>query len=524
MNSSKTNIVLAVASVIVLGAVACFLFSSSYKANMEILPDNPLVLAKIEAGKLLKESEVLENKYIKEKFDDALDNLDDMPSDVQDKIREIFNDPGESGIDLSSPVVFALYGEEEFVFSVPVSSKSKLVDMLTVFLETNDYELNETDDIYYICDDDGERVKNMAFNSDVMIISYKRPAKYYFNHDGKKAVDNDKYDDFFDSDDELAVFVDGESFVSEFKKYIMHEGIPSQIIEVMEGASIFAGASLKGNTAVTSMKINLADDYEPFLECIENGTGKHFEYMPKNSLAIANVRLNINEDVRKVLRQIPEYYDAMADALSTEYTVALLPSAACGKYLEEYPRFVAAADCSNDAFKLILELLKKQTGFKENSDGTYSLGLNRDHLWGIDVEYSYTSGYDYVMKYADGVLLVLPEDIYRSEYADGKLKNNAGQNDLYDDNRGVALIVDDVRVMAWAEAASGQKIGDYKSKFFGHTFLEINTLGDIVLRHELIDPNVNPLKAAVDAAVDEMVNMEAQRMKYMRDYGYEDNF
>ena len=202
--NSKSTYMRKISILFVLIAALSVMFVScggSDDKYVSAVPANSAVLAKVNLGNMINESEILEQPLVKMGLGLAQSAL---PQEAKDILNEILENPSNSGIDASKPVILAVSLEPmSIVVSMPVSNKGRINEVVDNFLDGTGVQVVLRNGVSYI-DFGGSDDVEVAYDSDMMIVAAvekgKADAAHYMNLDSKEqAVKESKFRDFFEA-------------------------------------------------------------------------------------------------------------------------------------------------------------------------------------------------------------------------------------------------------------------------------------------------------------------------------------
>ncbi|MBR4297252.1 MAG: DUF4836 family protein [Bacteroidaceae bacterium] len=413
--------------------------SSDY---LNALPGNSVVVAKVNVGNLLTESEILTDPqvtgFLKQKI-----NL--LSGDTRVLMRELLEDPSASGADLSEPVYMAIENVEQMrgLVIVPVSDAEKLKNLVSTLLSDRDLRIGLTlakqGGVNTIEDESGNAV--VAFDDDKLVMAFANgvaDAMEYMNLSDAAQKKTDPLSDFISKKADAAFYVDY-----------------GQIVTLMERASSeFAGIdfnSLKEVKLITSLNFEKgkammvteftgSDDWEKlYNDMYTNPQNDLVGYLPHDTWAVAQLGVKnlamVKEFIKGELEELmnkgfEELNSHLAEAgINTKWSLDLLSSLKGDVIFgvtpvvkdgyKEQPQMVIVAECENkNLFDAIVPLIKEEFKRAEKiGDNLYALGVNMEIDWeNYDWHGDYTyvrKGNDYYFGFADGKMFVMPENLYK---------------------------------------------------------------------------------------------------------------
>lgn len=495
--------ILAISSAVIVGvsaiaavvAVVVFGLLPSGDGNeyLRVIPDNPLVLAKINAGSLLEKSEALENRNVQKGINILRQNLDGNLREAFDKIIE---DPVNSGIDIRKPIFVAVTDawNEEGLVTMAVDDVDNLKRYFELIFSEGGMSLKEEDGVYSVIDPYGEVIWQVAFDSDKLVFAFCKSDianahLYVLDEKSPKAVDNAKYADVFAAEEDIVLFLNASVFLPQIDARIAAE---EDLVTVLNGTDIRFTADFRKGEFVVDADVDAHEELaRVFTGLIRKGSGKHLAYVPYNAWLVANLSLDLDaleQTISKMvnLEALMMLYGverSMVDALSTEYTVAMLPGEQV--YGDYVPRFVLVADCTRELFDFIVEQMRMYNAISTVAADVYSIGA------------------DYLL-YKDGLLILLPENIYREQMTGAGLERSILDNKEMALKDGAAAVLDVHRFlkencMMGNAGNNGMRVVEILTRDnVGTVTLSLESLFDFTLRMNMVDSSENALKSFFD--------------------------
>lgn len=407
------------------------------------VPANSAFLAKVNLGNIINESEILEQPLVKMGLGFAESAL---PQEAKDILNGIVEDPSNSGIDASKPVMFALSLEPmAFVASMSVSDKGRINDVIDNLLDGTGIQVVLRNGISYI-DFGGSNDVEIAYNSDMMVVAVvekgKADAAHYMNLDSKKqAVKESKFRDFFANKSDASLYID----LAPIFDFAMKQGAVSDVDKMMFALyssydiSSLINLNFENGYAQIDSKVYGSDDYLEMLdECWKKPNGKLLEFVPEGAVAVFNMAV----DMETVFDNYPALEEELLpleeigldipvlEAINGDMMLAVLPAEKLGVQL--LPQLMAALECDDRAlFDAVVECIGEDA-LEPVAQDVYALGLNTYYDYSTFEKAS--GGYDYYLMYKEGAIFVMPENIY-GLVADGNglkaLKSNVMDNKIF---------------------------------------------------------------------------------------------
>ena len=438
-------------------AVVSFLFVScdnAVKKQYAVIPDDSPMLAKVNLGNLINESEILEVSMVRTALDFMVNT---MPRDLRRTFSEISVDPSKSGINVNEPLVLSISVEPvEMVVAMAVSDKERLVEVFEALADGSGAELVEDNGLTKVDLSVLSRRNefDVVFNSDVIVLAFSEKgnadAEYYMNLDSdEQAVNNKRYADFFAVNSDASFFMDTTPIFASLTRELYMSEDDKALIEMYTQAEIAVLANLnfeKGYAQIDS-KVYATEEYLGMLNDAWLDVNKKFlEYIPESAVAVFSAAMNwekvldMNPQFEELVTMIEElgFNKDMLKDISGDVVLALLPAEnICGQML---PQALFAIECkSREVVDVLLENFPEDMLTEVETD-VYALGLNK-----LADE---ADGYDYYLMYKADAIWFLPENIYSQIVKDDKLKalkRNIADNPMFS-------VLDDACIVADADA------------------------------------------------------------------------
>lgn len=479
-------------------------------------PAGAEVMVRFGLNAFLEKSELLQNSDLQSLINEYKDAL---PEKVRAGIDAVIKNPAAAGINLSEPVVAAVYvadssAKANVIAAIPLASRSDMVNLAAPVLKELDFEIEARDGLQYIVDPDGNALKNVVIDEKMILFTGDVPVADVINDSGERAIDNPKFSVLLESRDDVAVAFDA----ADVYMPPASDKAGKAFLEMLKGMHLLMSLNAEAGHLALSWDLDLPKEYSSVLSTLDKATGKHMKFVPANSIAVANARLDLNSLI-KVLPKFIDNVDTVADIESmlkfmgidkptlnrmcTEYTVAMLASAKVGRQFA--PRFVLAADCPDRAiFDKIVALVRGR--MRNVAADVYALGANRymDYSSGMAVER--VAGYDYYLAYCAGTLLILPEDIYKKGLSANGIQGNARGSQRFADLKGRAAFADIAGINR--EFRSGALKADkqlmdivsilHSTGAVKNATIGVDKLSNVELRLNFNDKSNNSLKVIAD--------------------------
>lgn len=398
---------------------------------IDALPDNPFVLVRIPADRLLDKSELLKNDKLTKVYSNFKDIL---PEKLQENLDSFLVNPSTSGLDFSKPLYAGMYSGDSLscVITASVSDKIRFMDFMNSFITEYDYSIEEQDNgLCYILDPEGERYKEVVFDSKSLLYAPDGDAMLFVKEGGSSLSTDSAYCHVFEADNDIAFTINVGGVVAEVGDSLPSDIAGKAITRLMQGSVINGRADFVNGAADMVVDMNMLPEYKGIQNFVKGGNGKNLEYMPANSVAV----FNFTTDMFALYDMLPNLVDglnstemldkglemlgidkSLLNSLSTEFTFAVLPAALVG---EDYgPRFVLAVSApDNMIFDLLVGVIGTSV-LEKVTDNVYALGINEYMKENADGSSQVLkAGFDYCLAYKNGTIFFLPQDVYNRNVA-----------------------------------------------------------------------------------------------------------
>ena len=418
----KSNIIKSTALLLcVLLIAACSGKKADNKAYLAVIPDDAMIVSKVEIGNLLDKSDILDNTFVKVEFEKA---ITDVPVKQRVLLKEIFANPKASGIDLSAPMYVAILGVEpaKMVMTAKMDDMTAFENMISTFFE-DEFETTEKDGMYHIVSEDmyysvGETAVAFAYDADKMVLvleeGYADISSYLQLPSNRQALNNEKFEPLFGGDDDISWMINYGPLVQYMikERVIDREMIP--FFAMMKESIVLCSFDFEDGYAEIKSTQNLSEEHRLLIQdFLKKSTHRHYAYIPDNSFAVISYNFNLMQlygilETTGLLKELEANgvnngvaKDLLA-ALSGDYTFAAW---ADGETLEDM-RFMVAVDCSDRSlFDLLIAYAQFELGATTVDDDVYLLGDS-----------------DYCIMYKENAIMLMPEDIYDKINVRGDIK------------------------------------------------------------------------------------------------------
>lgn len=475
---------------------------------IDALPANPVAIVRVQADRLLEKSELLSNSDFNRLYSDFKDIF---PENLQANVDAFLADPSSAGVDITRPVYAGVYmnGVTEMVAAVPLSDKQRLIEVMMSVLTDLDYEVVEEEGgLCYIVDNYGKRFPNVVFDNKTLLCTPYADVMKFVQSSGSGLSSDEAYSTLFASGSDVAMAADIDNILSIYGDSVLKGPTGKAVSNILAGSRIDATVDFVNGGVDGVAELKLQPKYAPIAGIIKGATGKHIKYMPDNAVAIYNFKADINV----LYNMLPTLIDGVSDIsvidnamemfgidksfinrLSTEFSLAVLPSAKVGK--EYGPRFVIAMDNPDkEIFNFVLNFIGKENLEKIGADA-YALGLNKYATQNRNGKVKTSvAGYDYCLAYNNGTMFLIPVDVYRSKVVSSSSVGNAWFKEL----GGKELCVNTT-----ALDRCGFVLPDYVQKFMdfmqiGTLTVEFDDISKMKMHLDVQEKGCNVLKLATD--------------------------
>ena len=439
----KRKLIIPVISMLcVLLFAACSSKKSESEAYLNVLPDNSLVIAKMDFGKFLDESEILGNTFIKSA---AGMGISLVPEDMRTLLQSIYDNPTASGININAPVYLAVTNVDPagVVIAMAMDNMEAFENALLTF-GSGEIEIVEQDGMKHIVTNEDE--VSCAYDSDKLILvvddRYADVTVFTELAADDMAVNDKRFKNLFDGNDDQAAVYDLGAFGKELIRSGEVEPEFEPYIKMLKGCVMYVTVNFEKGYACQKVYVDMPKEYRESLEkLIKKPTRSHFGYIPANSFAVFNCNLDLtlaNEalesaDVKEVLEEngvTEEMAREILKAVSGEYTAACW---ADGGDFENIQGLVAVECNDRIVFDMLMSLVNSECDVTIVDSDVYALNVNKREQYNY-YTYEYETvvkGCDYYLMYKNGVIMLLPENLYNEICATGELKplvNNINKN------------------------------------------------------------------------------------------------
>ena len=410
-------------------------------AYLNVIPNDAMVVSKVDFNNLLVKSDILNNTFVKVEFEKAVTELPDKQNDL---LKKIFANPSASGIDVDAPVYIAVQSVKpgKMIATARMSDISNFEDFISTFVG-DDFKTTQKDGMTYLALDEvylslGDVALALAYDKDkIMLVVdeyYPDLSSYTRLSMDKRAVNDEVYAPLFKGDEDVACAVNYEPIVQYIiaEKLIDRELVP--IVATMKENVYFTSLDFEDGYVEVKSTSDISYESREMIEgLLKKSTHRHYDYIPGNSFAVMSYNLNLIQlysilETSGALKELAGYgvnNEVAKDllvALSGDYTAAAWVD---GDDFEDL-NYMAAVDCSD---RSLFDML-----------AAYMI-MSLDATMVEEDVYELYDGY-YIM-YKDNAIMLMPESIFRkinSRSGIRPLRRNINSKELF--NSSYDIVVD----------------------------------------------------------------------------------
>ena len=478
---------------------------------VKVIPDNALVIQKINLGNLVDKSGILKNAVIKAKYEDATKGL---PSEIKQLFDKIYSNPSKSGININSPAFFALDGLEPLSMIITLEM-GNIQDFEATFKTLTDNKIKPIERNGMKCVDIDREIA-FAYDSEKLLVVLNERGAYIDNYinlpENSIAANSPKFAGYFKNNDDYTLVCNVEKIMKSYYEDTGWKDMPSEVynnlLNSYKNSVVTASLDFKDGKVTLNSNINLPqEDAAVINEVIKKPNHSHFGYIPANSFAV----LNYNFDLKSLYNHLEskglleglekergakELVSGIASALSGEWTAA----AWVDRHDQEQPFFIAIADC-NDRFAF-----------------DYIISETRAIYFDNDVYI--IAGTDYYIMYKDNKIMIMPESHYnklKSGNGINKLNNNANNNDLFRSTNSNLVI--DVNYIHYIILKNSRRMDEEAMMILEiigmvHGITASFNISSLDINADMTDKSTNSLKTIVDKGIGIAIKNMNRRQKY----------
>lgn len=442
---------------------------------LSVIPGNSVMVAKVDLGNLIEESDVLNDSFLRTCIESGIDNMD---GDARQLLTEMCENPNACGLDVEKPVYFAIDNaiKVKGVVTASVDNEDNLYKTMELLVDETkgELELSKRDGMTTMEDSYGNTYA--AFDSEKMVIAFSEKGKVDvmdYICSKKKGEMSDALEDFIkDESSDISLYVDCEQLVSFAQMAVSQE----MNIDDFKSAKLTAMLNFEKGKATLRYKLYGYDKFQDvFDQMIESPDNDLLDYLPEGTWAVGQLGIGDLQNIVQLFEgdiktRIDEYIAMCNEKLEASGVNASLSldllSSIKGDMIfgatptvsidgVEEPQFVFIAECRDKKlFDAVAAIANAEDGVEMIGEDLYSLGLNKRIDWDQSTwhEYVYVrKGYDYYLGYVDDKMYVMPENLYAKcvngldfQEFDNSLKDNKTLLGLVDGKNAVAVSVADL--------------------------------------------------------------------------------
>lgn len=494
---------------------------------VKVIPDNALVIQKINLGNLIDKSGILKNAVIKATYEDATKGL---PSEIKQLFDKIYSNPSKSGININSPAFFALDGVKP-LSGIITCEMGNIQDFEATLKTLAEDQIKPIEENGMKCVKIGGKVA-FAYDSEKLLVAQGADINDYLNlPENRIAANSPKFAGYFKNNDDYTLVCNVEKMMEFCYENNVWNGMPSEVynnlLNSYKNSVVTASLDFKDGKVTLNSNINLPQEDAGIInDVIKKPNHSHFGYIPANSFAV----LNYNFDLKSLYNHLEskgllkglekergakELVSAIASALSGEWTAA----AWVDRDDQEQPFLIAIADCNNrSVFDLIIS--ERKTTYIDND--VYATNINRRRKYNnYTGSYEYvTEGPDYYIMYKDNKIMVMPESHYyklKSGNGINKLSNSANNNNLFRSmNSNLVIDVNAIHDIILKNSSRMDEEAMMILEIIGmvHDITASFNISSLDINANMTDKSTNSLKTIVDKGVSFAIKNMNRRQKY----------
>ena len=411
---------------------ACSINRGDSDAYIGVIPNDAMLVSKVDAGALLEKSDVQNNTLVKVEFEKAVAELPDAQKAL---LKGVFANPKAAGVDVDAPVYIALVGVEplNFVATARMNDVTVFENMLSTFIEDG-LEIKEYEGLKYIPFYEEETSLEggqmaLAYDADRIIFVADECNSDLFSRIAlpaeKSAVNDAKFASLFKNDDDVVFAVNYEPLVQFMirEKMVDRELIP--FVAMAKEGMMFSSLDFENGYFTLNVITEMPDEYRTlYKEFMQESTRRHYAYIPDNAFLAMSHKLNMFQlydilGATGLLKELEK--NGVNNDVAKELLVALSGDYSAAVWVNsnelEDAEFMVAVDCSDRSlFDLLVAYLLFELNAQTVEEDVYSL---------FD---------EYCLMYKDGAIMLMPKGLYAKVKADDglkPLKKNLNSNTLF---------------------------------------------------------------------------------------------
>lgn len=497
---------------------------------VKVIPDNALVVQKINLGNLVDKSGILKNAVIKAKYEEA---AKDIPREIKQLFDKIYSNPSKSGININSPAFFALDGVKPSsgIITCEMENIQDFEAALQILAE-NQIKPIERNGMKCV---EIDRKVAFAYDSEKLLFVFNERGADIDNYinlpENRIAANSPKFAGYFKNNDDLTLVVNIERVMELAYAEIGRNKMPSEVynnlLNSYKNSVLTASLDFKDGKVTLNSNINLPQEDAGIInDVIRKSNHSHFGYIPANSIAVLNYNFDLKSlynhlESKGLLKELEkehgakEFVSAIASALSGEWTAAVW----IDRHDQEKPFLIAIADC-NDRF--VFDLIVAETRATYIDNDVYAMNLNRRETYNYYTDsYEYvTEGPDYYIIYKDNKIMVMPESHYyklKSGNGINKLSNSANNNNLFRSmNSNLVIDVNAIHDIILKNSSRMDEEEMMILEIIGmvHDITASFNIGSLDINANMTDKSTNSLKTIVDKGIGFAIKNMNKRQAY----------
>lgn len=499
------------------------------------IPSDAVMVVKVNAGQLLKKSNIAELEEFKDLIDETRDEIED--GELTELFDKITQDPKSIGFDLAAPMAISVSNIEnpQVMFVAAVDDRKILESNIQTILDSN-----EDDDLVMKVEDDFTTIRDkykkstdIAFNEDrfVVVISVsgaaRKATRYLEQKKDESLFTKENISDFMKSGDDVSLFVDCDPIFEYAKRSNLNGLVDVDFdFKAFKGASSYTALNFENGKVVLHSKNYPTDKMKSMTDgAIQKPAGTYLDEMPEDTYAALQFGVGDFKPIVKYMmsavpsRELRSLNQGLEEIFGSGTTLTKV----AGYFTGDFAMY-AAGDIDDLTWGVNISCNKKVTNVLNN---LMEDQCSRDYsTWERDgKDFVSVSWYDrepqyYVRTTNDGIRVSSKKNRPKKSLRDSEnakyLKNNGGFID-FERILKLPIVKDELK----KEAGVYELCKLFKILYF--TFSESGYEGDMVL--ELSDKNDNSLHQIVVASI-EFFNAQKKRGSLLNnEYDYEaDNY
>lgn len=329
------------------------------------IPSDAFAVVKVNAGQLLQKANLTELEEFNDLIEETRDEIKD--SDLEELFDKIAKDPTALGFDLSAPMAICFNNIEntQIMFVAAVEDRKALESNIQMILDSN-----EDGDVRMKVEDDFTTLRNkhdksidVAFDNKRFVVviapngDAKKATRYVKQEKDESVFAKANINDFINSKDDVAFFVDGDPIYDFAKKSGLNGYVDDQFdFKAFKGVCSYMALNFENGKVVLRSKSYPSEKLKKMTEGVmQKPKGTYLDEMPEDTYAAMQYGIG---DLKPVM----------------QYILSMLPSDelnGINSALEEY--FDRGAT------------LAKVAGYFSGDFVMYAAGDPDDLTWGMNV-------------------------------------------------------------------------------------------------------------------------------------------